>query len=363
MDKNELYTQYIDSMYEELSELGLGEQGRTFLAKHRGSGRIVVKKQIPMENGRVYERIKEIQHPNVAKIYEVYECREQCIVIEEYISGETLAEKLERRKKLPAETVEDYVIQIVKGMAEIHEKGVVHRDLTPANILISSDGVVKLIDFGIARSAKENQSKDTTILGTVGYASPEQFGFCQTDQRTDIYALGILINEMLTGVLPSETLTQNEKFQKIVLRCTQMDPEKRYASGEELLKQLHVSEPVKAEGDLSIWPGFRSGIKWRRITAVIGYVLLGMFTVVPLWDCGTNLTAWLLESIAISIYVWLTFFIASNFGRWDRHIWPFYQISKEVMVTLRIIACLVTIYAGCQLENYVKYVILGMSRT
>lgn len=362
MDKNELYTEYIETVYEELTELGMGTTGRTVLAKHRGSGKIVVKKQIPVQNGKIYEKIKQITHPNLVKIYEICYCQECCIVIEEYVSGETLEEKLEVLKLFSEQTVKEYLIQILLGLQQVHEQGVIHRDLTPANILISTDNVVKLIDFGIARKAKENQTKDTTILGTVGYASPEQFGFLQTDNRTDIYALGILINKMLTGKLPNEQMTGNGNFRKIIEKCIQIDPNKRYGAISEILRELGRKEEGKNgwKGDASIWPGFRSGIKSRKIIGTIGYVLLVLCTIVPLSDCGTNLHAWGLETIAVFLYIWMTFFVASNFGRWDRRIPPFANMSKEVTVTLRIIGSFLFLYFGMQLENYVRHVILGL---
>ena len=362
MENNELYLKYIEEMYEELTELGSSEMGKTFLAKHRGSGKIVVKKQIPVQTGKVYEKVKEIHHPNLAKIYDVCYGKESCIVIEEYISGDTLEEKLEELKVFPKETAENYLVQILQGLREVHRQGVVHRDLTPANILISTDNVVKLIDFGIARNPKENQKKDTFILGTVGYASPEQFGFLQTDNRTDIYAIGILLNKMLTGKLPNEQLTENEKFRKIVKKCIQIDPEKRYVTVDEILSKLGVGKG-SGKSDASIWPGFRSGVKWRRIVGVIGYALLALCTVVPLVDYGKSLETLGLELIAVIIYVWITFFIASNFGRWDRRWKPFASMPKEVTITIRVIASITSFYLGMLLENYVRYTMLGLPRT
>lgn len=385
MENKELYLEYIEEMYQELTELGNGETGRTFLAKHRGSGKIVVKRKIPLQTGKVYEKVKEIHHPNLAKIYDICYGEEFCIVIEEYISGSTLEEKLEELKVFPVEVVENYLVQILQGLRGVHRQGVIHRDLTPANIIISTDNVIKLIDFGIARNPKANQKKDTLILGTVGYASPEQFGFLQTDNRTDIYAIGILLNKMLTGKLPNEQLTENEKFRRIVEKCIQIDPENRYKDVNEILeeafcekgsqrKKRSMAEVKGSENkmsgnmssikeDKSIFPGFRSGVKWRRIVGVIGYVLLGLCTVVPLVEYGKSPQALRLEVIAVLTYVWMTFFIASNFGRWDRRWKPFANMPKEVTVAIRVIASMVSFYLGVLLENYVRYTILGLPHT
>ena len=367
MEKNELYTKYIADTYQELTELGSGETGKTFLARHRGNGKIVVKKRIPLQTGAVYEKIKRIHHPNLARIYEVCYDEKFCTVIEEYISGETLEEKLEELKVLPEETVTDYLIQILQGVGKVHEQGIVHRDLTPANILISTDYVVKLIDFGIARNPKENQKKDTLILGTVGYASPEQFGFLQTDNRTDIYAIGILLNKMLTGKLPNEQLTENKKYRKIVEKCIQIDPEKRYKTVEEIQKELGKNEDSReeklkepGEKETSVWPGFRSNVKWHRVVGIIGYVLMGIYSIASLAECSRSLETFAMELAALITYVGFTFLIASNFGRWDSRWKPFSRMTKEVRVTIRVIASLVTFYFGMLLENYVRYTILGL---
>lgn len=368
MERNQLYAQYINDTYEELTELGNSMSGRTVLAKHQGTGKIVVKKQVPLKTGKVYEKVKEMNHPNLAKIYAVCYGPEICLVIEEYISGETLEEKLEELKVLPEEVVRDYLKQILEGMREVHKMGIVHRDLTPANILISTDNVIKLIDFGIARNPKENQKKDTSILGTVGYASPEQFGFLQTDCRTDIYAIGILLNKMLTGKLPNEQLTENEQFRKIVEKCIQIDPEKRYASVDEILTEVDCGEKQKEnsekiwETDRSIWPGFRTGVKRHRVYGIIGYVLAGIYVVGSLAECGKSWQAWILEIIALLIYVVGTFLVAANFGRWDRRLKPFANMSGKAAITIRVIVSFLTLYFGMLLENYVRYTMLGLPR-
>lgn len=353
-----LHTEYIESTYEELTELGTGGKGTTFLAKHRGSGKIVVKKRVPLQMQGIYERIKRIEHPNVAKVYEVCACADCCIIIEEYISGETLEAMIEKYEILPIDTVKRYYTQVLRGILEIHKQQIVHRDLTPANIIISTDNVAKIIDFGIARNPKQNQGKDTVVLGTVGYASPEQFGFRQTDERTDIYALGILLNKMLTGHFPNEQLTGKHKFKAIVEKCTQFEPEKRYLSAEEILKEI---EDEKQEQ--SIWPGFRTGDRWRKILACAGYVLLLMGIFISLADYGTTPKTFMLEVVALFLYVLMPFMIATNFGRWDRKLKPFSAMPKEITVTIRIVGSLIFFYFGIQLENYIKYVLLHLPKT
>ena len=150
----------------------------------------------------VYRKLQQLESPHLAKIISCEEQQDIGMVTEEYISGETLDEKLHRQGVMPPELVKYYIRQLLEALEQIHAQGIVHRDISPKNVLISTDGVVKLLDFDIARRRKRNQNADTTILGTVGFASPEQYGFLQTDATADIYALGVLMNVMLEGRCP-----------------------------------------------------------------------------------------------------------------------------------------------------------------
>lgn len=229
-----------------------------------------------MMQGAVYRQIKQLEHPNLVKIYEVGDTISGCIVLEEYISGRTIQEELEKKGKLCEEKALEYFMQILDVLEIIHNDNMIHRDIKPENILISTDEVIKLLDFGIARFQKENQPQDTVILGTVGYASPEQFGFRQTDVRADIYALGVLLYKMLTGEMPDgEGKSRREIdgwLEKIIKKCMQLDPENRYATVGQLKKALldsrKVKEPIerqkKSQSDNSVLPGFRSGVKWKK---------------------------------------------------------------------------------------------------
>lgn len=343
-----MYENYIEEMYENITVLSTGNTGRTFLAKHRGSGKIVVKKYIPVQTGSIYQKLKEIFSPNLAKVYEVCVCQNYCLIIEEYISGETLETILEERKVLTEEVVTTYVIQILKALQTVHSQGIVHRDLTPANILISTDNVPKLIDFGISRNQKENQNQDTMILGTLGYASPEQFGFRQTDNRADIYALGIIINKMLTGKLPNEKLTSSRKYKKIVEKCLQLDPDKRYQWVEQILAELGEPdfEEVIWKRDKSMWPGFRKGVTWRKVVAVIGYsyILLSFIIMVPIGEGGV---AGICQRFTAMVLFWiLPVVMLTNLGRWDSRTKFLRKIPKSIRVVLRIILALTFMVLG-----------------
>lgn len=364
MDNTKIYKEYIESTYENLTELSQNEAGTTYLARHRQNGRIVVKKKVSVQAGKIYERLRKLDSPYLTKVLEVCFCDTYCIVIESYLSGETLEQKLENSMFFSEEETEYYILQILQCLVQIHSVGIVHRDLTPSNVLISTDDVVKLIDFGIARTPKENQNRDTTILGTVGYASPEQFGFFQTDARTDIYAIGILLNKMLTGKLPAERLTESKKFRKIVEKCIMIDPQKRYQTAEEIIIQI---KPLRKRGntgkeDETIWPGFRSNILWRKVVAITGYVFMLLSIVVFITEYGTTIQAFLLESAALSLYIVAPFLIGSNFGRWDRKWKPFSGMPKPLTITIRVMACMLFFILGTELESYVKYTLLQLPK-
>lgn len=151
-------------------------------------------------------------------------------------------------------------VMICDGLSLLHQKGIIHRDITASNIILSSDSNVKLIDYGIARTIKENATKDTTILGTVGYAAPEQFGFSQTDFRTDIYSIGVLLNIMITGKLPSEARCSG-KIEKIISKCISINASDRFENVISLKKALlnqKSDETSLCDRLINNIPGFRS---------------------------------------------------------------------------------------------------------
>lgn len=157
------------------------------------------------------------------------------IVLEEYVEGDTLSMLLQAGP-LNTRQVRNICVQLCRGLYVLHSLGWVHRDIKPENVMIHGSRAV-LIDFDAARCYENIKDRDTRILGTVGYAPPEQYGISGTDYRADIYAMGVLINEMLTGEHPSQTLAGG-RWGRIVTHCTMIHPEKRYASVKELMEAL-----------------------------------------------------------------------------------------------------------------------------
>ena len=159
----------------------------------------------------------------------------QNIVLEEYLVGDTLAMLLQAGP-LTQRQVRDISLQLCRGLHVLHSLGWVHRDIKPENVMLCPGRAV-LIDFDAARSFDTEKTKDTCVLGTVGYAPPEQYGISVTDYRADIYAMGVLINEMLTGEHPSQVLAGG-RWGRIISRCTMINPDKRYASVQELMEAI-----------------------------------------------------------------------------------------------------------------------------
>lgn len=183
-----------------------------------------------------YKILRDISFTNIAAVFDVSEVENEVTVLEEFVNGVTVADIL-----LNGLYDERGVKHIVKSLCDaltvIHSYGIVHRDIKPENVMITDKGTVKLIDFDAARLFKNGQSKDTKIMGTAGYAAPEQLGLAQSDERTDIFALGVLMNVMLTGEHPSKKLYKG-KMTKIIEKCIQLDPQKRYTTAAELKKSL-----------------------------------------------------------------------------------------------------------------------------
>lgn len=187
-------------------------------------------------NGEVYKILRDISFANIVSVFDVVEDENEVTVLEEFVSGITIADVLSDGL-YDERGVKHIVKSLCDALTVIHYYGIVHRDIKPENVMITDKGTVKLIDFDAARLYKNGQSADTKIIGTAGYAAPEQFGLAQSDERTDIFALGVLMNVMLTGEHPSKKLYKG-KMTKIIEKCIQLDPQKRYATAAELKKSL-----------------------------------------------------------------------------------------------------------------------------
>ena len=188
-----------------------------------------------------YEKLYSIACENLPLIYEVVDLENGQIVLEEFVEGLTVAEVMEsgRYRYTGARKV---LTAVCQALTVLHERNLVHRDVKPENVVIGKNGRVVLIDFNASRQISR-ADRDTVIMGTVGYASPEQLGVAQSDARTDIYAAGVLLNVMLTGKHPSEELAQG-RAGRIVRKCTQVNPDDRYPTAAKLAEALCLFHKV-----------------------------------------------------------------------------------------------------------------------
>lgn len=182
-----------------------------------------------------YEILNQIIFENLPEIYDVITLSDGQVVLEEFIKGITVANVMESGN-YNYRGAKRVLTSVCRALHILHKNGIVHRDIKPENIIVSDEGKVFLIDLNIARKISIN-TKDTVVMGTVGYASPEQLGVAQSDARTDIYALGVLLNVMLTGKHPSQCLVTG-KAKKIVKICTAINPNDRYQSVIEFANSL-----------------------------------------------------------------------------------------------------------------------------
>ncbi len=256
----------ITSRYDILAETGRGAMGIVYKARDRQTNDIVALKvlhpAIASQTGFI-DRFKNelllarrITHKNVCRVHDLNDLGNATVISMEFVEGENLRDVLARPGGLSIRNALKVARQMVSGLGEAHAQGVVHRDLKPANILISRDGTVKVMDFGIARSIDSHDSSPGLILGTPAYMSPEQAEGRQPDARSDIYSLGLVMYELFCGRPPfsaesaSGFMTQHlhaappspltfepdlpARIARAIQKCLEKDPAKRFQSTAEL---------------------------------------------------------------------------------------------------------------------------------
>lgn len=224
----------LSEQYETERELKRSDRGTITLLRRKGSGERVVLRRFS-GSAEAYRRLQELRCPHLPEIKACAEQDGQVLVLEEYIPGDALSFLLEAGPLTEAQAT-GIARQVCLALQALHGKGVVHRDVKPENILLDGDRAV-LIDFDASRTRKPGTDGDTRVMGTTGYAAPEQYGFSQTDARADIYSLGILLNEMLTRRHPATRLAEGP-LRPIIEKCIEVNVDKRYGSAAEVLAAL-----------------------------------------------------------------------------------------------------------------------------
>ena len=252
--------------YRIIEELGVGGMGRVYKVHDTELDTQVVLKVLlpevaaePETISRLRNELKlsrEISHKNVCRMFDLNLSNGSYYITMEYVDGESLKSIIQMTKKLSAATAIRITKGICGGLGEAHRHGIIHRDLKPGNIMIDRDGDTKILDFGLARSIESKGITATGIfIGTPAYMSPEQVLEKTVDRRSDIYSLGILLYEMVTGQLPKERPIEPEEFNLIIpqvvshviLKCLEKEKEDRYQSTEELFEELSRIEKIHTE--------------------------------------------------------------------------------------------------------------------
>ena len=240
--------EYYEKKYIELCVLADTEKCKTTLMRNKDTGQLVVKKIMNKAAFDVYNQLKHITNKNLVKIFDCYIDEDKCIEIEDFINGRRLDDYV-NNQKLDYNSCIRLTVDICMALEELHKIGIVHRDIQPKNILISNEGTLKLIDFDISRKQHIGKNKDTELLGTAGYAAPEQYGFSQTSEKSDIYSIGIVLEEMCEkGNIPADG-----KLKDIIDKCTQMDPDNRFQNVEQLKDALLQCWSVENEGSTHMY--------------------------------------------------------------------------------------------------------------
>lgn len=282
-----------DQRYRILEILGHGGMGTVYLAENLRLGTRWAVKEILLRSSSSMDLhaepniLKKLDHPLLPRIYDIVECAEAIYLIVDYIEGQSMQELLREKRCFSEGEVCTWALQLCDVLEYLHgfqPRPIIYRDMKPANIMLTPNGKIKLIDFGIAREYKAHANSDTVYIGTRGYAAPEQYGGGQTGAYTDIYSLGVTLFHMLTGRSPYdppyalEFMPQDpvsEIFRDIICRCICQNPDQRYASASALKKafeELAWSHGEQSAGDGSKGSAGRSYPK--KIIGVTGSVEL-----------------------------------------------------------------------------------------
>ena len=248
--------QVLNNTYEILEFIGSGGMSTVFKARHIRLNFFVAIKSI--RKSQTVNLLAEVNiltklnHPNLVRVIDVFEDDRMLYIVMDLIEGENLQSVIERVKVIPEFQLTEWFRTMADTLSYLHTRKppIIYRDMKPSNIILQKDGTLKLIDFGIAREYKAAAKSDTTYIGTNGFAAPEQYGLAQTDERTDIYSLGMTMYYLGTGksplsppygYTPARQLNPalSAKMERILEKCIRDNPQDRYQNAQELLTDLN----------------------------------------------------------------------------------------------------------------------------
>lgn len=269
----------LDGRYKILDQIGKGGMSVVYMARDEKLSQSCAVKEVRKDGVKDFEVVKQglvaetnilkkLRHSGLPEIKDIIDTNDSFVIVMELVDGRSMDKVLDEKGALPEEYVVEWAKQICDVFQYLHTRtpAIIYRDMKPSNIMLKPDGSICIIDFGTAREFKEHNVKDTTTLGTVGYAAPEQYGGAgqrQSDARTDIFTLGATIYHLVTGYSPNPSAppyygmvpirqidpTLSKGLEKIILKCCQQKPEDRYQNCLEVLYALeHIGDDDVADG-------------------------------------------------------------------------------------------------------------------
>ena len=321
------------------------------LVMNEMTGDIRMMKRLEHYDENVYAYL--VAHPDkhIPVIYEFYrDADNNLIVLEEYIQGNTFDILINDHKMTDKQKLE-YFNELLEGLSFLHSapNPIIHRDLKPQNIMITEKGEVKILDYDAAKIYKPGNTGDTTYLGTDGIAAPEQYGFMQSDPRSDVFAVG----KMLAAAFPN-----NSRIQQIAAKASSFDPDNRYLNARELSDVLakRLSPRFRLKPPFPP-PGFRTRKWWKILLAVIGYP----FFIITVINLGSDKNT-ALENLALKLFLGFFILIALDIcnswtglfdflpfvthkNRFLRYLFKFLFVITALLVLLFVETCILTVVA------------------
>ncbi|MCR5719523.1 MAG: protein kinase [Lachnospiraceae bacterium] len=319
----------------------INDAHKIYLVKHIETGELFVKKILNVYNIDVYKKLFDKHIEGIPKIIDFCESDGQLIIIEEYISGNPL-DKLIASGNLSSDNCLSYMRDLCSVLEKLHSFNppMIHRDIKPSNVIITNYNRAVLLDFNATKFYSPDMSEDTVLLGTKGYAAPEQYGFGASSPQTDIYSLGMLFKEML-----SVTDSHNKPYLEIANKCTRLDPKDRYENIDELKDALQSCDSASRRFPKNLrsfaLPGYRTRKTPKIVLATITYTLVAFLSLCMEIEGATAPHKWAERICCFSI---LMFIILATFNY--RNIWSFLPLCSSKKLPIKILGVILLNLTG-----------------